>query len=99
MKILIKPRIFKGVDSWSTKMNGVILVEKQHDIDKWWNLLCEQDSYWKEYKHLIKIAPKEIESESDIRRMCEYCGKTDIYDPESLQKSVKFIMHQEYVSD
>jgi len=96
MEILIKPRKFTGFNSWDSKMNSVILVEKEGDIEPLWKLLCEQDDYWKDYLHIIKIAPKEIDSEKDIIVMCEYCGKTDIYDVDSLRKKIPFIIYQEF---
>lgn len=95
MEILISPKIFKGYDSWYTKQNGVILVEKEEDIEPLFKLLCEQDDYWENYKNLIKVAPKEIDSVADISRMCEYVGKTDIYDVEKIRKQIPFIIYQE----
>lgn len=97
MKILIRPRYFEGCSSWETKVNGVVLVEKEEDIEPLWKLLCEQDDYWESYKNLIKVAPVEIDSEAEISRMCEYCGKTDIYDVKSLQEKIPFIIYQEYI--
>lgn len=94
MEILIKPRKFIGCEVWHTKMNGVVLVEKEADINPLWKLLCHQDDYWKYYKHIIKVAPKEIDSEYQIDKMCEYVGKTGIYDPEQIRKKIPFIMHQ-----
>ena len=76
MKIIINPREFSGDTSWESKMEGVVLVEKEDQIDPLWKLLCEQDDYWEDYKDLIKVAPKTIDSVADIKRMCEYCGKT-----------------------
>ena len=96
MKILIRPQVFTGCKSWQSKLDGVILVEKQEDIEPLWKLLCEQDDYWESYKNLIKVSPKEIDSIGEIAGMCQYCGKTDIYDPESIQKIVPFIMYQTY---
>jgi hypothetical protein len=95
MKILIKPKEFIGTNWWQSKMNGVILVEKTEDILPLWNLLVEQDYYWKEYRHVIQVAPKEIDGDSDISRMCVYVGKTDIDNPQELQSIIPFIMYQE----
>jgi hypothetical protein len=94
MEILIKPQKFTGSDSWESKQNGVVLVEKKADIEPLWKLLCEQDHYWVSYKNLIKVAPKEINSVGDISRMCEYCGKTDIYKIEEIRKIIPFIIYQ-----
>jgi len=96
MEIIIKPRKFEGCISWQSKMNGVILVEKEDDIESLWKLLCEQDDYWEHRKEVIQVAPKEISSESEICRMCVYVGKTDIYRPQELQAKIPFIMYQEY---
>lgn len=96
MEILIKPRKFTGCSFWQSKLNGVILVEKEEDIELLWKFLIEQDEYWEYYKAVIQIAPKEIDSEGDIARMCVYVGNTDIYNPQELQAKVPFIMYQEY---
>lgn len=94
MEILIKPRKFKGCTFWQKKQHGVILVEKVEDIEPLWKLLVKQDEYWEHYKHIIKVAPKEIDEEGDIASMCDYCGKTDIYNPEKLRAKIPFIMYQ-----
>jgi len=94
VEILIKPSIFLGCDYWKKKQEGVILVEKEEDIEPLWKLLCKQDSYWEPYKKIIRVAPKEIDSLRDIDKMCEYAGKTDIYAPKELQKQIPFIMYQ-----
>lgn len=96
METIIKPRKLEGRTVWIPKVNGVILVEKEEDIEPLWKLLCEQDSYWEKYKYVIKVAPKEIDSEGDIARMCTYVGKTDIYNPEELQSKIPFIMYQDF---
>jgi len=94
MKIIIKPQIFLGCNHWESKMEGVILVENENDIEPLWKLLCEQDDYWKNYKDVIKVAPKEIDSVADIKIMCQYVGKTDIDNPKELQEKIPFIMYQ-----
>ena len=99
MEILIKPRYFTGKNHWESKINGVILVEKEKDIDPLWNLLCEQDCYWEYYKNLIKIAPSEIIDESDLGDMCEWVGKTDIDNIKELQEKIPFLIYQEYPTD
>ena len=96
MQILVRPQIFTGCDNWQKKLDGVILVEKQEDIEPLWKLLCEQDDYWESYKNLIKVSPKEIDSIGEIAGMCQYCGKTDIYEPEKIRTIVPFIMYQIY---
>lgn len=94
MEIQIKPRTFTGADQWYSKCYGVILVKDEKDIDPLWKLLCEQDSYWEAYKNLIKVAPSEIESEKDLERMCEYCGKTDIYKFDEIKQQIDFAVFQ-----
>ncbi len=96
MEILIRPRNFTGCTYWQSKLNGVILVEKEEDIEPLWKLLIEQDDYWEHYKEVIQVAPKEIDGEGDIANMCVYVGKTDIYNPQELQSKIPFIMYQEY---
>ena len=94
MKILIKPKEFTGDDYWLKKQEGVILVEKEEDIESLWKLLCKQDDYWEDYKHIIKITPKEINDIGEIIGMCEYAGKTDVYEPEKMKRIIPFIMYQ-----
>jgi hypothetical protein len=96
MEILIRPRKFIGDTSWESKLNGVILVEKEEDIEPLWKLLIEQDDYWKYHREVIQVAPKEIDGEEDIARMCVYVGKTDIYNVQELQSKIPFIMYQDY---
>lgn len=86
--------VFKGDDNWLSKKNGVVLVEKESDIEPLFKLLVEQDDYWKKYKNLIKVAPKEIESYRDLDKLCEWCGKTDIYNLKELQEKIPFIIYQ-----
>ena len=95
MEILINSRKFTGCTSWQSKLYGVILVEKEEDIEPLWELLIEQDDYWENYKEVIQVAPKEIDGEGDISRMCVYVGKTDIYNVQELQSKIPFIMYQE----
>jgi hypothetical protein len=94
MKILIRPKEFTGDTQWVRKHEGVILVEKEEDIEPLWKLLCEQDEYWESYKKIIKVAPKEIDDISEIINMCQYAGKTDIYHPEKIKEIIPFIMYQ-----
>lgn len=90
-------QVIKCDGQWDSKAQGVILVEKSEDIVPLWILLCDQDDYWEDYKHLIKVAPKKINSISDIQLMCEWCGKTDIYDVPKLKESgIRFILYQYY---
>jgi len=84
-EILIKPKKFECYGSWDSKREGVVLVEKEEDIEPMWELLCEQDDYWESYKYLIKVAPKEIDNVEDFCKICGYCGKTDIYDVDELR--------------
>lgn len=94
--ITIRPKQFTGHTHWEKKMYGVILVEHEDMIEPLWKLLCEQDDYWENYKEVIQVAPKEIDSESDISRMCVYAGKTDIDDVEAIRAKVPFVMYQEH---
>lgn len=94
MEIRIKPQTFKGVNDWQPKIEGVILVAKEEDIEPLFKLLCEQDEYWESYKKLIKVAPTEINSPSDLISMCSYVGKTDIYDVPKLKQQIDFLIYQ-----
>lgn len=98
MRIEIKPKItyFTGSDIWHSKWESVILVKSPEDIEPLFKLLVEQDDYFTGYKHLIKVAPNSIESVQDLDDMCSYCGKTDIWDLEGLQKRIDFIIYQYY---
>ena len=88
--IKIKPRYVECANDWISKKEGVIFVENEKDIDILFELLCRQDDYWEDYRHLIKVGPKEIDSELDLLSYCEYVGITDIYDINALKKSVDF---------
>lgn len=94
IKITPKPRKFSGHSVWDTKVDGVVLVEKEEDIEPLYKLLVEQDDYWEGRKNLIKVAPKEIEHEQELDHLCEYVGKTDIYNLEELQEKIPFIIYQ-----
>lgn len=95
MKFNIKiSRVFNGYDSWESKVDGVILVQKEEDIEPLFQLLCEQDDYWEDYKELIQVAPKEIEKIEDLEDLCSYVGKTDIYDVAALKEKIPFIIYQ-----
>jgi hypothetical protein len=96
IKICPKPSVVKCHNHWSHKMQGVVLVEKEEDIEPLWKLLCEQDDYWDSYKELIKVAPKEIEHESDLKHLCQWCGKTDIDNIDELKLKIPFILFQYY---
>lgn len=99
MEIKIKPQVFIGYESWEPKRQGVVFVAKEEDIEPVWEALCEQDDYWESYKHVIKVAPTEIDSISDICWLCEYCGKTDIYNVPKLkaklaERGIEIILYQ-----
>lgn len=99
MKIQINPQFYEGSNSWYQKTQGVILVEKKEHIEPVWKVLCEQDDYWEDYKNLIKIAPLTIDNKTDLNCLCEYCGKTDIYDVDKVRKilaeqNIEFLIHQ-----
>lgn len=87
-------RVFKGYNSWDSKVEGVILVEKEEDVGPLFQLLCEQDDYWEDYRELIQVAPKEIEKLEDLQKLCSYVGKTDIYDVDALKEKIPFIIYQ-----
>ena len=98
MKIQYVPKFLECQESWSAKTYGVILVNTEDEITPLFNALCEQDDYWEDYKKLIKVAPKVVDG-NNIDLMCEWCGKTDIYDVAALkQKMAKigiyFILYQ-----
>lgn len=95
MKVTFKPRTFDGQSSWEPKMQGVIFVKSEEDIDKLWKVLCEQDDYWESYKKLIKVLPEgEFKDETDFIKYCDYVGKTDIYDVKSVREKVDFMIYQ-----
>jgi hypothetical protein len=96
MEITIRARKLKRYDSWEHKCQGVVLVEKEEDIEPLFEHLVAHDDYWKSYKDLIRVAPKEIDNEGDIKRMCGYVGKTDIDDAQLIreQSGIDFILFQ-----
>ena len=94
MEIKTKPKIFKGFHMWYSVDNGVILVEKKEHIEPLWELLCEEDEGWESYKHVIKIAPKEIDSISDLDDMCVNVGMLYINEVEKIQNKIPFIIYQ-----
>lgn len=89
-----KPKNVECHNSWTSKIQGVVLVEKEQDIEPLFKLLCKQDDYWEPYKHLIKVAPKVVEHITDLRLLCKYCGKTDIDNVTELKKKIPFILYQ-----
>ena len=92
--IQIKPKTVECQNYWMSKIEGVIFVEKESDIEILFDALVKQDDYWKSYKRLIKVAPKEIDSENDLKSYCQYVGKTDIWKPEELRQIVNFTIFQ-----
>jgi hypothetical protein len=80
--------------TWTPKLQGVILVPTEKDIAPLFRALCAQDEYWKFYPELIKVAPASITHPSDLEPMCEYCGKTDIYNVEELKEYHDFLIYQ-----
>ena len=91
MEILIK---FTGDTHWVEKLDGVVLVENEMDIDRLHLLLIEQDEYWTSKKNLIKVAPKNINSLKELDDMCECIGRTDIWNLKELQDKIPFIIYQ-----
>ncbi len=85
---------FIGQYYWIRKWQGVILVEKEEDIEPLYEMLHEQDAEWLNFKCLIRVAPKEIEHESDLRAICQNVGRTRIHDIELLRKKIPFILYQ-----
>jgi hypothetical protein len=81
-------------DSWDSKVNGVIFVEKESDVEILFNELVSQDDYWENYKKLIQVMPKEINTENELKSYCNYVGKTDIWDISKLRKVVDFTIYQ-----
>lgn len=92
----VEPKPFVGYDQWYPKVQGVVLVEKEEDIEPLYELLCAQDHYWESpyARKLIKVAPKEIESELDLMPLCDSVGKLDIYDVPKLKSQIPFIIYQ-----
>lgn len=103
MENKITPKIifFKGYSTWVSKIQGVIFVNDENDAKALFKMLCEQDDYWEHYEHLIKVLPEDfqIESEDQLKKFCHYCGKTDIYDVESLREKIDFIIYQYYENE
>jgi len=94
MEIKITAKAYRGVYSWEHKRQGVVLVEKESDIEPLYALLCEQDDCWEDSKNLIKVAPSEIKDKRDLDKLCEYTFKTDIFRPDELRAKIPFVMHQ-----
>lgn len=88
MKIQISPKFVECQECWGSKGFGCIFVQKEEDIDIVWNVLCDQDEYWDDYKNLIKVAPVIIESEKDLYKYCNYVGKTDVYDVNAVKRTL-----------
>ncbi len=98
MKITFKQTI-ECQGSWISRISGVILVKDKKDINPLFNLLVEQDPYWKYYKNLIKVLPKKINGYEDLKNLCSYVGKTDIDDIKSIQDKIDFMIYQYNVDD
>ena len=45
--IKLKPQKIECQNNWNSKIQGVIFVEKEDDIDILFNELVKQDYYWK----------------------------------------------------
>ena len=71
MEIKIKPQTVQCHEGWTAKREGVVFVQSEQNIEPVWEALCEQDDYWESYKNLIKVAPKEVSSEHDLKKYCE----------------------------
>jgi hypothetical protein len=93
MEILIP---FTGSDTWNSKCYGAIFTKNESDKKLLYELLCEQDEYWKKYSDLVQILPTDIHSISDLQKKCHYVGKTDIYDVDELRTKVDFLIYQYY---
>lgn len=94
MNIKLKPNYLKCEGYWHDKKQSIIFVEKEEDINVLHKLLCEQDEYWEDYKHIIQVAPTDEVSIRDIEQMCQYCGRTDIFDVDKLKEKINFIIFQ-----
>jgi hypothetical protein len=81
MELYIKRKLESDV-SWESKQLSAILTDNAKNIDPIWEYLVAQDAYWETYKDLIRVRDPlaTFERESDLERLCQYCGKTDIYD-------------------
>lgn len=90
MEICIK---LESAPVWFSKLDSVIFVKNEEDIDNLFSLLVAQDGYWKDYKHLIKLIPEKLDNLHDIELHCEYCGKTDI-DVSAIQEQIEFFIYQ-----
>lgn len=59
--------------------------------------MAASNSNWEYYKDVIKIAPKEIASIGELSQLCEYVGKTEIYDIEAIRAKIPFVIYQENI--
>lgn len=99
MQIEVKPPAITCQEAWNSKYYGVVFVEREEHIEPVFKALCEQDDYWENCKKLIQIAPKEVNSISDLNEYCEYVGKTDIYKVPKLKsdlrkQGIEFMLYQ-----
>jgi hypothetical protein len=94
-KIPFTQKFFTGLQDWRCKAKSVILVKDERDIESLWNLLCEQDEDWLNYKEVIRVAPKVLESELQLHNISVYCGKASIFNVEQLQAKIPFLIYQE----
>lgn len=83
-----------GQNDWYEKRFGVVLVPTEADIDPLYNALVEQDPDWERYKHLIRVAPTEINCLTDLNTLCEYTSKTCIFDIPKLREKFDFLLYQ-----
>lgn len=85
-----------GQGYWIPKKESVIFVETENDIEKLFELLCEQDKTWESFKHLIQVTPRVVNSVGHLNNLCSNAGRTDIYKIEEIKKQVDFFIYQIY---
>lgn len=77
MDIEIKT-VIKSQTYWDGKCHSVILVNDKQHINTVFKYLCNIDEDWISYKDIIQLKP-EINNIGDINVLCNYSGKTCIY--------------------
>lgn len=78
MKIQITTT-YESAAYWGSKTYGAIFVKDKAHIATVFSYLCKQDSDWVHYMKLIQVFP-EYQTMRDLKILCEYTGKTCIYE-------------------
>lgn len=70
---------YESAAYWGQKTYGAIFVKDKAHIPLVYLYLCQQDMDWQYYMKVIKVLP-EYKTYNDLKMLCEYTGKTCIYD-------------------